>query len=291
MTAGSMPAWTIRRRTSTSAPRPVASFNIVDSSRPGYNVLETIDAEMAFFQVHPGAVYLHQGETYTVTQLDLYTRNAFVVPGEVNYYTQARDITDVRIIQSQRSRPAGTTDAFWGNVRVTTQVIGFRRKQQFTDQVLSDEPLDLPAQSYETMALWFTVPHDFAEAARNRDKETDVAGSLHAIEHAAIGLLPLYAMCDRNDIGGLSMMIHPDTGGMTIFIYDGPPGGVGISEKGFEMLPQLWRATLQLLRSAPAKTAVPRACRAQSAATTTTRSTKPELPSCSAYCLANDRHP
>jgi len=224
-------------------------FNIVDVSRPGYTVLETIDAEMAFFQVHPGAVYLHQGESYQVTQLDLYTRNAFVVPADVTYYTQARDITDVRIIQSLRSRSAGTTDAFWGKVRVTTQVVGYRRKQQYTDTVLSDEPLDLPAQSYETMSLWFTISPDFAE--RLRAQGLDIAGSLHAIEHAAIGLLPLYAMCDRNDIGGLSTTIHPDTGGMVIFIYDGPPGGVGISEKGFDMLPQLWRATLQLLRECP----------------------------------------
>jgi DEAD/DEAH box helicase domain-containing protein len=218
-------------------------------------VLETIDAERAFFEVHPGAIYLHQGESYQVTQLDLYTRNAFVAPADVSYYTQARDITDVRIIQSLRSRNAGTTDAFWGRVRVTTQVIGFRRKQQYTDTVLADEPLDLPAQLYETMALWFTVPPEFADPLHERD--LDVAGSLHAIEHAAIGLLPLYAMCDRNDIGGLSMTIHPDTGSMTIFIYDGPPGGVGISERGFDMLPQLWRATLQLLRECPCESGCP----------------------------------
>ncbi len=231
------------------------SFNIVDSSRPGYNVMETIDAELAFFQVHPGAIYLHQGEAYQVTQLDLYTHNAFVVPADVTHYTQARDITDVRIMQSLRSRSAATTDAFWGKVRVTTQVIGFRRKQQYTDAVLSDEPLDLPPQAYETMSLWFAIPPDFADPLRA--KGYDIAGSLHAIEHAAIGLLPLYAMCDRNDIGGLSIMIHPDTAGMAVFIYDGPPGGVGISEKGFEMLPQLWRGVLQLLRECPCEDGCP----------------------------------
>ncbi len=230
-------------------------FNIVDTSRPGYNVLETIDAERAFFQVHAGAIYLHQGDAYAVTQLDLYTKNAFVVPADVNYYTQTRDLTDVRIIQSLRSRSAGTADAFWGKVRVTTQVIGYRRKQQYTDTILSDEPLDLPPQSYETMSLWFTIPPDVAEPLRAQGH--DIAGALHAVEHAAIGLLPLYAMCDRSDIGGVSMTIHPDTGGMAIFIYDGPPGGVGISEKGFEMLPQLWRATLQALRECPCEDGCP----------------------------------
>jgi DEAD/DEAH box helicase domain-containing protein len=230
-------------------------FNIVDTSRPGYNIIETIDAELAFFQVYPGAIYLHQGDAYQVTKLDLYTRNAFVMPADVNYYTQARDLTDVRIIQSLRSRSAGTADAFWGKVRVTTQVIGYRRKQQYTDTVLSDEPLELPPQAYETTSLWFIVPSDFMEPLRRQGH--DIAGALHAIEHTAIGLLPLYAMCDRNDIGGLSMMIHPDAGAMTIFIYDGPPGGVGISEKGFEMLPQLWRATLQLLRECPCEDGCP----------------------------------
>jgi len=230
-------------------------FNIVDKSRPGYNVLETIDAERAFFQVHQGAIYLHQGESYAVTQLDLYTRNAFVTPADVNYYTTARDITDVRIIQSLRSRSAGVTDAFWGKVRVTTQVIGYRRKQQFTDTVLSDEPLDLPPQAYETMALWFIVPPDFMDPLRA--KGLDIAGALHAVEHASIGMLPLYAMCDRSDIGGVSTTMHPDTGGMVVFIYDGPPGGVGISEKGFEMLPQLWRATLNVLRECPCEDGCP----------------------------------
>jgi DEAD/DEAH box helicase domain-containing protein len=138
---------------------------------------------------------------------------------------------------------------------VTTQVIGYRRKQQYTDAVLSDEPLDLPPQAYETMSLWFTIPPDYMDPLRARGY--DIAGALHAIEHAAIGLLPLYAMCDRNDIGGLSTMIHPDTGGMAIFIYDGPPGGVGISEKGFDMLPQLWRGVLQLLRECPCEDGCP----------------------------------
>jgi DEAD/DEAH box helicase domain-containing protein len=244
------PAQNVNIRSTSSA-----HYNIVDTSRPGYNVLETIDAERAFFDVHAGAVYLHQGETYAVTQLDLYTRNAFVVPADVNYYTSARDITDVRIIQSLRSRSAGIADAFWGKVRVTTQVIGYRRKQQFTDTVLSDEPLDLPPQSYETMALWFTIPPDLAGPLRARG--LDIAGALHAVEHTSIGILPLYAMCDRSDIGGVSMTIHPDTGGMAIFIYDGAPGGVGISEKGFEMLPQLWRAALNVLRECPCEDGCP----------------------------------
>jgi len=230
-------------------------FNIIDRSQ-GHTILETIEPSLAFYQAHPGAIYLHQGDSYLVEDLDLINRNIYVRPVDVNYYTQARDITDVRILQALRAKGSpGQPLAFWGKVRVTTQVIGFKRKQQFTDTVLSEEFLDLPPQSYETMALWFGVPEEIIEEIQRRG--LDLAGGLHALEHAAIGLLPLFAMCDRNDIGGLSTVTHPDTGQAQVFIYDAFPGGVGISEKGFEILPELWRATLQLLQECPCQEGCP----------------------------------
>ena len=134
-------------------------------------------------------------------------------------------------------------------MRVTTQVVGFRRKQRGSESVLSVEPLDLPPLSYETRSLWFDIPE--AAVAELQRRGLDLAGGLHALEHAAIAILPLYAMCDRNDIGGLSTSMHPDTGRAQVFIYDALPGGVGISEKGYQILPDLWRATLQLLRECP----------------------------------------
>ncbi|MBM3136070.1 MAG: DEAD/DEAH box helicase [Chloroflexi bacterium] len=230
------------------------AYQVIDRSQ-GNAVLETVEAATAFFQIHAGAIYLHQGESYLITHLDLYTKNAYAVPTDVNYYTQSKDITDVRIIQSLQHQELGGTHAYWGKVQVTTQVVGFRRKQQFTDTVLSEEPLDLPPQSYETRALWFDIPP--AALERIGRAGLDLAGGLHAAEHAAIGLLPLLTMCDRNDIGGLSTIAHPDTGQPQIFIYDGFPGGVGISEKGFDLLPDLWRATLQTLNECPCEDGCP----------------------------------
>ena len=235
-------------------------FTILDRSQ-GFAVLETIEPALAFFQAHPGAIYLHQGETYLVERLDVDTRNIYVRPVDVDYYTQAIDLSDVRIIKARRSRQIdaegeeGQSAAYWGEVRVTTQVVGFRRKQQGTEAVLSVEPLDLPPQSYETMALWFGLPREAAAALQRQG--LDLAGGLHALEHAAIGILPLFAMCDRNDIGGLSTPAHPDTGQAQVFIYDAFPGGVGISEKGFDLLPELWSATLRLLRECPCEDGCP----------------------------------
>jgi len=128
-------------------------------------------------------------------------------------------------------------------------VIGFRRKTQFTEEVLGEEPLELPPQHFPTVALWFDLP-DSAIAAVERER-LDLAGGLHATEHAAIGILPLFALCDRNDIGGVSTTLHPDTGRAQVFIYDAHPGGVGIAEDGFERIAQLWEATLRTVTECP----------------------------------------
>ena len=128
-------------------------------------------------------------------------------------------------------------------------MVGFRRLQQFTEAVLGDEPLDMPVNQYDTVAVWWDLPEDLPAELAHRG--LDFLGGIHAAEHAAIGILPLFAMCDRWDIGGLSTPRHPDTDAAQIFIYDGFPGGVGIAEKGFELLPQLWAATLDAVRGCP----------------------------------------
>ena len=132
-------------------------------------------------------------------------------PVQVNYYTQPREINDVRIVRSVAHKQVGAATATLGEVRVTQQVIGYRRVQQFREEVLGVEDLDLPAQTFDTVALWWEVPPDIAGPAWPGGG-LDLAGGLHAVEHAAIGLLPLFAMCDRWDIGGLSTPHHPDTG-------------------------------------------------------------------------------
>lgn len=229
-------------------------FTLLDESN-NYRMLEQVDGATALLRVHPGAVYLHQGETYLVTRLDLDAQTAYVRPVDVDYYTTPREINDVRIVRSWQVRHFPTCDAFYGQVRVTQQVIGYKRVQQYTETVLDNVPLELPPQSFVTSALWFSVPTEIM--MRVVEAGLDFAGGLHALEHASIGLLPLFAMCDRLDIGGLSTPSHEDTGEAQVFIYDGHPGGVGIAEKGFQMLERLWAATRKAVADCPCEDGCP----------------------------------
>ena len=212
-------------------------------------ILETMDEMTAFLQLHPGAVYLHQGESYLITDLDLESYTAYAVRTDVRYYTEVRDYTETRVLNVFKSRPAGRTRAYLGEVNVSTHVVGFRRKVQFTEEVLGEEYVALPPQSYDTISLWFDVPDDTLEHIQK--ERLDLAGGLHAVEHAAIGILPVFAMCDRNDIGGISTPLHPDTGRPQVFIHDGHPGGVGVAEHGYEVIEQLWEATLDVTEGCP----------------------------------------
>jgi DEAD/DEAH box helicase domain-containing protein len=231
-----------------------SSVLLVDETRGG-QVLEEIESASALARVHPGSIYLHQGESYLVRHLDLNRGIAYLRPVETDYYTQPREINDVSIVRPLRDCGFPTTHAYFGQVRVTQQVIGYTRRQQFTEAVLSVEDLDLPPESFDTMALWFDVSRQIAQRVSN--ERLDFAGGLHALEHAAIAMLPLFAMCDRMDIGGLSTPAHPDTGRAQVFIYDAFPGGVGIAEKGFELLEELWRATLQTIEECPCEAGCP----------------------------------
>jgi len=245
-------------------------FALLDESR-GYQTLEEIEGSSALNRVHPGAIYLHQGESYLVTNLDLQAQVAHLRPVDVDYYTQPRELNDVSIVCSFQHKQFPASTAFFGQVRVTQQVIGYTRKQQFSEAVLDVEYLDLPPQSFETKALWFEVPPELARRLSDGSTETSSSsvetlaevrglhfhGGLHALEHAAIGILPLFALCDRLDIGGLSTPNHPDTGRPQVFIYDAFPGGVGIAEKGFEMLEELWRATLSAIEECPCEAGCP----------------------------------
>jgi DEAD/DEAH box helicase domain-containing protein len=220
-----------------------------------YRLMEVIEGTSALYRVHPGAIYLHQGESFLVRELDLAAGHAILEPVRASYYTQPREINDVRIQRLVAQKAQGPATATLGQVRVTQQVIGYRRVQQFREEVLGVEDLDLPAQTFDTVALWWEVPPGVLSRVQRR--RLDVAGGLHAVEHAAIGLLPLFAMCDRWDIGGLSTPRHPDTGTALVFLYDAFPGGVGIAEKGFDLLADLWRATHEAVRDCPCEDGCP----------------------------------
>jgi DEAD/DEAH box helicase domain-containing protein len=145
--------------------------------------------------------------------------------------------------------------AYWGAVRVTQQVVGYQQIRHFSETNLGEIPLEMPANVFETKALWWDVPIDWVKHLSRRG--WDFMGGIHAVEHAAIGLLPLFAMCDRWDIGGLSTPMHPATGQPQIFIYDGYPGGVGITEQGFDLLTDLWEATLATIKECPCEEGCP----------------------------------
>lgn len=229
------------------------NYVIIDDERGV--VLETVESATAFYQIHPGAIYLHQGDSYLITELDIEGRIAHAKPTDVSYYTQTMDTTDIRIQMIKEEKRVGRTKAYLGEVEVSNEVVGFKRKAQITEEVISQEVLDLPPQIFPTVALWFDVPEEVLNKLRRAD--LDLPGGLHATEHAAIGMLPLFALCDRNDIGGLSTPIHPDTGRPQVFIYDGHPGGIGITEKGYELMEELWEATLKTIIECPCEDGCP----------------------------------
>ena len=208
-------------------------------------ILERVEEAAVFHQLHPGAVYLHQGEPYLVDYLDLSSRTATVVPHDGEFYTQIKDFTDIEILGVRSSKFVGGVEVYLGDVEVTNHVTGFRKRRSFTEELIGEEPLDLPPRRFNTVGLWFDIPQHILDwVAKER---LDLAGGLHAAEHAAIGVLPLYALCDRNDIGGVSTPLHPDTGKPQVFIYDGHPGGIGIAERGYQIIQQLWSTTLQVV--------------------------------------------
>ncbi len=252
----------LRRRDVKWHPAPVISYpaqdmNIRSTSGQNYAVidgrdgclLETVEASVAFFQVHPGAIYLHQGESYLIKELDLARRIAWVEPRPVDYYTQTMEIHEIRVKKLLQENDCHGVKVYFGDVDVTITVVGFKKKKQFTEEVVEALPLDLPPQTFPTKALWFDLPQKAID--RIADAGLDFHGGLHACEHAAIGILPLFALCDRNDIGGVSTPFHPDTGRAQIFVYDAHPGGIGIAEKGFEMILELWQATLKAVEECP----------------------------------------
>ena len=223
------------------------NYRIIDTNSG--SILETVESSVAFFQIHRGAIYLHQGQPFLVTELDLASHTAYAHATAASYYTQTKELTDLRTVKTLRDKFSRGTRVCLGEVEVTTRVIGYKKKAQYTEEVVGEEPLELPPQHFPTVALWFDLP---SRAKEKIDRERlDFAGGLHATEHAAIGILPVFALCDRNDIGGVSTPLHPDTGQPQIFIYDGHPGGVGIAERGFELVESLWEATLRTIVECP----------------------------------------
>lgn len=208
-----------------------------------------MDGVRAFHECHPGAVYLHFGRQFFIRDLDLDKRRATAARANLDYFTTPLTSKDTEILEilEHRLDPGedGPLEAWLGRLRVTERVVGFERKRLRSQEVLDQQSLDLPPTSYETVGLWWAAGPEIEESLRVREEH--FLGSLHATEHAAISLFPLLALCDRGDIGGISMTFHPQVGCGTVFVYDGHPGGVGIAAKGFRELPELLGRVLTLL--------------------------------------------
>jgi len=232
-----------RRPGGTFVPRhageyPASAVSLRSTGRDGFSIVEvssgellgTVDAGRAFNTTHDGAVYLHGGRSFEVARLDLELRRALVKPFDGDWYTQAKRETDMYVERLYDRREWLGVRLSFGTVVVTEQVVAYQTRRLADHEVLDLVALDLPQTSFATQALWYELP----EAIVSGDLPLDrLLGALHAAEHAQIAVLPLLAMCDRWDIGGLSTNLHPQTGGPTIFIYDGHPGGIGITRRGF----------------------------------------------------------
>jgi DEAD/DEAH box helicase domain-containing protein len=210
----------------------------------------TVDAARVFHVAHPGAIYLHQGRQYRVRDLEAEHQVAVLEPADdADEHTQPREETDIAVIASEQSVPVGHGEAHLGAVTVRHDLVAYQRRRTSTNEVFEVVPLDFPPRELTTRACWYTVPLDVlmgagVEAAR-------ITGGVHAAEHALIGLLPLFAICDRWDVGGVSMALHPQTGEPTIFVYDGYPGGAGIAELAFADVHALLRAAHELVSGCP----------------------------------------
>jgi DEAD/DEAH box helicase domain-containing protein len=218
-------------------------------------LLGTVDGDAAHATVHTGAVYVHRGETYVVDEFDVDEAVAVVHPESPEWTTVARDVTDLAIVATDRSRSLGTVTAHTGVVDVTNQVVAYQRRRLGTGEVLAEFPLDLPARQLRTRAVWLTL--DERAVGRAEVDDAELPGSLHAAEHAAIGILPLLATCDRWDLGGVSTALHPDTGAATIVVYDGHPGGAGFAERGFAVLRRWLQATRATVASCECESGCP----------------------------------
>jgi DEAD/DEAH box helicase domain-containing protein len=240
---------------------PAARFSLRSTTPDAFAVVEAgtgavlgvVERERAYSTVHEGAIYLHMGSAYRVLSLDLLSHTALVEPFTGDYYTQAKKETMTSIERADAVERRLGLESSFGAVSVTEQVIAYQKRSIRNQEVLDLVPLELPETTFETEAIWF-LPEPWMLAGLD---EARLLGALHAAEHTMIALLPLWAMCDRWDIGGLSTNLHFQTGRPTIFIYDGHAGGVGITERGFAQFEGWVADTARLLAGCPCESGCP----------------------------------
>jgi DEAD/DEAH box helicase domain-containing protein len=233
--------------------RSASADSVAVIERDAGEMLGLVEAERAFTTVHPGAVYLHLGRSYEVDRLDVEERRAIVSAFDGDWYTRPKKETEIYIERVREQREVAGVQLNFGEVSVTEQVIAFQRVSVSDQEPIDIVALELPEQSFVTQALWYVLP----ERLSGRLPTDALLGSLHATEHSQIAVLPLIAMCDRWDIGGLSTNVHFQTGRSTIFVYDGHPGGVGITLRGYEQFERLLGDAERLIAECPCESGCP----------------------------------
>ncbi len=233
--------------------RSASPDSVAVIERDSGEMLGLVEAERAFTTVHPGAIYLHMGRSYEVEQLDIQGRRAVVSPFEGDWYTRPKKDTEIYIERIHMQQRMAGVELHFGEVSVTEQITAFQRVSIADQKPVDIVSLDLPEQNFATQALWYVLPGEL----RDTMPPNVLLGSLHATEHGQIAVLPLIAMCDRWDIGGLSTNVHFQTGEATIFIYDGHPGGVGITLRGYEQFDRLLGDAERLIAECPCEAGCP----------------------------------
>jgi len=229
-------------------------FVDIRSAGEGYTIFEEgtkrligqINAPRVYSECHPGAVYLHKANQYLVNHLDQGKREVWARQVEVDYYTRALSDKETEILSVERTQVLAEFTACFGRLKVTERVRGFEKRRIFGQELLSVHELEMPSHVFETMGLWIILPEEMSR--RVKEEGLHFMGGIHAVEHGAIALFPLFALCDRNDVGGICYPVHPQLGKPAIFIYDGYPGGVGLAEHGYGIIEGLLEKTLALIR-------------------------------------------
>ena len=215
----------------------------------------TIDGIRAFKECHPDAIYLHRASPYVVERLLIDKKDVIVRRTDLKYMTQVRSEKETEIINITKSQPKGQFVVKFGELKVTEEITGYEKRRVPGQELIGVFPLDLPSQTFETVGLWIEIEPIIKRMVENRGLQ--FMGGIHAVEHAAISLFPLFALCDRNDIGGISYDFHPQVGKAALFIYDGYPGGVGLAQRGFDVILRLLGQTLDLIKKCPCEEGCP----------------------------------
>ncbi len=221
----------------------------------GGDLIGTVELGRAPHLVHPGAIYMHRGQAWLVNDLDLASRTAWVERSDGLTWTQAKSEIDIEVLDTGDAKTVGASNLHLGMVRVTTQVVGYEVKAVGSREILSAGDLDLPPEELETTSIWYEW--DPATVAAAGIKANVLPGALHAAEHAAIGILPLFTICDRWDVGGVSIAAAPHTGLPSVFIYDGYPGGAGIADLAYAAADRHLAATVEVLETCPCTSGCP----------------------------------